>query len=62
MNGPTQPRATEPVHLEEQEHAALDIPNVTWYRHPGLRKLYSMMPILFLGFVLQKPYSSLTVR
>lgn len=24
-------------------------PPVTWYRHPGLRKLYIMMPILFLG-------------
>lgn len=24
-------------------------PKVTWWRHPGLRKLYSMMPILFLS-------------
>ncbi|KAI9731693.1 MAG: hypothetical protein M1834_004482 [Cirrosporium novae-zelandiae] len=27
----------------------LEIPEVTWYKHPGLRKLYLMMPILFLG-------------
>ncbi|KAF2459633.1 general substrate transporter [Lineolata rhizophorae] len=27
----------------------VDIPPVTWYKHVGLRKLYFMMPILFLG-------------
>ncbi|KAH8589302.1 general substrate transporter [Bisporella sp. PMI_857] len=27
----------------------LHVPEVTWWRHPGLRKLYIMMPILFLG-------------
>jgi hypothetical protein len=25
------------------------IPEVTWWKHAGLRKLYIMMPILFLG-------------
>jgi hypothetical protein len=25
------------------------IPEVTWWKHAGLRKLYTMMPILFLG-------------
>lgn len=27
----------------------IDIPLVTWYKDPGLRKLYLMMPILLLG-------------
>lgn len=27
----------------------IDVPKVTWYRDPGLRKLYLMMPILLLG-------------
>ncbi|UJO21961.1 Lactose permease [Fulvia fulva] len=27
----------------------LEVPNVTWYKHAGLRRLYIMMPILFLG-------------
>jgi hypothetical protein len=49
MGGPSKPPTTEPVRLQEQEHTALGVPNVTWYRHPGLRKLYAMMPILFLG-------------
>jgi hypothetical protein len=31
------------------ENAAVQFPEVTWWRHPGLRKLYFMMPILFLG-------------
>lgn len=33
-------------------HVSAQIPRVTWWRHPGLRKLYIMMPILFLGMVL----------
>lgn len=32
-----------------EEPLQLDVPRVTWYKHPGLRKLYLMMPILFLG-------------
>lgn len=28
---------------------ASNIPEVTWWKHPGLRRLYLMMPILFLG-------------
>lgn len=28
---------------------ALEIPPVTWYKDAGLRRLYIMMPILFLG-------------
>ncbi|RDW57480.1 MFS transporter-7 [Coleophoma cylindrospora] len=28
--------------------AGLEVPVVTWYKHPGLRKLYLMMPILML--------------
>jgi hypothetical protein len=27
----------------------LHVPEVAWYKHPGLRRLYLMMPILFLG-------------
>lgn len=27
----------------------LEVPEVTWYKDPGLRKLYLMIPILFLG-------------
>ncbi|OAG07860.1 general substrate transporter [Paraphaeosphaeria sporulosa] len=27
----------------------LEVPEVTWYKEPGLRKLYLMIPILFLG-------------
>ncbi|KAJ5109088.1 hypothetical protein N7456_005763 [Penicillium angulare] len=30
-------------------HVSVQIPEVTWWRHPGLRSLYIMMPILFLG-------------
>ena len=38
----------EIVHSEPLE-AKLDIPPVTWWKDPGLRHLYLMMPILFLG-------------
>lgn len=32
------------------EHVdGLDVPPVTWWKHPGLRRLYIMMPVLFLG-------------
>ena len=27
----------------------IDVPRTTWYKDPGLRKLYILMPILFLG-------------
>lgn len=30
-------------------HHGLRVPEVTWYKHAGLRRLYAMMPILFLG-------------
>ncbi|KAF4459717.1 MFS transporter SP family sugar:H+ symporter [Fusarium albosuccineum] len=30
------------------EHARLQVPQVTWYRHAGLRSLYLRMPILML--------------
>ncbi|KAE8150342.1 general substrate transporter [Aspergillus avenaceus] len=30
-------------------YTAFEIPDVTWWKHPGLRRLYAMMPILFLG-------------
>lgn len=34
------------THLDE---LGLGYPEVTWYKHAGLRRLYLMMPILFLG-------------
>ncbi|KAJ5290002.1 transcriptional regulator family: Fungal Specific TF [Penicillium atrosanguineum] len=43
---------SEAVHAEFSlvgNHVSAQIPRVTWWRHPGLRKLYIMMPILFLG-------------
>lgn len=36
-------------HPSQEASAAPAIPNVVWYKHKGLRKLYAMMPILFLG-------------
>ena len=27
----------------------LEVPHIVWWRSPGLRKLYGLMPILFLG-------------
>ena len=40
----------ETVHTDNGPHdAKLDIPPVTWWKDPGLRHLYLMMPILFLG-------------
>jgi len=40
----------ETVHTNSEPHEAkLDIPPVTWWKDPGLRHLYLMMPILFLG-------------
>jgi hypothetical protein len=36
--------------LFSYEHVAgLEVPPVTWWKHPGLRRLYIMMPVLFLG-------------
>ncbi|KAJ5103767.1 hypothetical protein N7532_004296 [Penicillium argentinense] len=39
------------VHAEHATlgHPDVDIPDVTWWKHAGLRHLYFMMPILFLG-------------
>ncbi|KAH8697787.1 general substrate transporter [Talaromyces proteolyticus] len=36
-------------HSSQAPHSTMPVSNVTWYKHPGLRKLYAMMPILFLG-------------
>lgn len=38
----------ETYHKEYQTHE-VPSPPVVWYKHQGLRKLYAMMPILFLG-------------
>ena len=39
----------DPVVQEDRHVEGLEVPEVTWYRHPGLRRLYIMMPIVFLG-------------
>jgi MFS family permease len=40
----------ETFHTSSEPHEAkLDIPPVTWWKDPGLRHLYMLMPILFLG-------------
>jgi hypothetical protein len=36
-------------HPSQEASAAPAIPHVVWYKHKGLRRLYAMMPILFLG-------------
>ncbi|KAL4927043.1 general substrate transporter [Aspergillus undulatus] len=41
--------STEHVELPTQSYSAFEIPEVTWWKHFGLRRLYIMMPILFLG-------------
>jgi hypothetical protein len=36
--------------LYAEEHVqGLEIPKVTWWKHKGLRRLYLMVPILFLS-------------
>ncbi|KAL0262015.1 hypothetical protein SLS55_003450 [Diplodia seriata] len=34
---------------DDERVPKIKVPQVTWWRDPGLRKLYCMMPILFLG-------------
>jgi hypothetical protein len=35
------------------EHVGgLDVLTVTWWKDPGLRKLYIMMPVMFLGLTI----------
>ena len=36
--------------LYAEEHVqGLEIPKVTWWKHKGLRRLYLMVPVLFLS-------------
>lgn len=35
--------------LSSHAPPAYEIPKVTWWKAHGLRKLYAMMPLLFLG-------------
>ncbi|KAF4556055.1 Sugar (and other) transporter-like protein 38 [Elsinoe fawcettii] len=37
---------------EHDQLNELHVPQVTWWKQPGLRKLYAMMPIFFLGSTL----------
>ncbi len=47
-------------HAYAEEHVeGLEVPKVTWWKHKGLRKLYAMMPILFLGATINGYDSSL---
>jgi hypothetical protein len=47
------------AHADHDEHPSRDFrqpssaSTVVWYKHPGLRRLYAMMPILFLGMTSQ---------
>ncbi len=35
---------------EPTQHVlSLDVPQVTWWKHKGLRRLYLMVPVLFLS-------------
>lgn len=44
-----QPIDGEGQHGEVEMSQVMYVPPVTWYKDSGLRKLYFMMPILFLG-------------
>ncbi|KAL6233079.1 hypothetical protein BDW75DRAFT_232246 [Aspergillus navahoensis] len=48
-NDGTKGSSTE--HVEDQPQSSTDIhtPTVSWWKHSGLRRLYAMMPILFLS-------------
>ncbi|KAL3476309.1 general substrate transporter [Aspergillus californicus] len=41
--------SAEHAEFQSQASAPFQIPKVTWWKHPGLRRLYVMMPILFLA-------------
>ncbi|KAG2416057.1 hypothetical protein HFD88_007249 [Aspergillus terreus] len=41
--------SAEHVELPSQCTSSFQIPEVTWWKHTGLRKLYALMPILLLG-------------
>jgi hypothetical protein len=44
----------------QEEHVdGLEIPKVTWWKHRGLRKLYALIPICFLGATVNGYDSSL---
>lgn len=44
-----QPYTSEQHDSNDITPTTLAIPSVSWYKDPGLRRLYMMMPILFLG-------------
>ncbi|KFX99141.1 hypothetical protein O988_04023 [Pseudogymnoascus sp. VKM F-3808] len=46
------------AYVDELFHG-LEVPKVTWYKHKGLRKLYSLIPILFLNATINGYDSSL---
>jgi hypothetical protein len=51
---------TEASNAYGDEHVqGLAVPNVTWYKHKGLRKLYALIPILFLNATINGYDSSL---
>ncbi|KAF4310523.1 putative hexose transporter protein [Botryosphaeria dothidea] len=42
-------RVDETKMSDDDRVPKIEVPRVTWWKDPGLRKLYCMMPILFLG-------------
>ncbi|RDW74608.1 uncharacterized protein DSM5745_07270 [Aspergillus mulundensis] len=48
-NDGTRQSSTEHIEDTPQSSTDFQIPTVTWWKHSGLRRLYVMMPILFLG-------------
>ena len=43
------PHMAKHVDSMPDHQTQIEVPEVTWYKDPGLRKLYLMMPLLFLG-------------
>ncbi len=50
---------TEANAYADEHVQGLEIPKITWYKHKGLRKLYALIPILFLNATINGYDSSL---
>ena len=59
MRFPNPPKEKGTAAMDPMDVPAMEIPDKTWYKDPGLRKLYVMMPILFLGATNNGYYGSL---
>ena len=49
MSGPSSSNAKGDELDVHDSYAKLEVPQVTWYKDSGLRKLYMLMPVFFLG-------------